>query len=167
MARIDVEKKRVTAWPWVVGLVILVGLGWGITVLLAPEPTEPEVAAAEFHEGQPAAVPAPPEEGDLTDAARPAGEVAPFGEDDVGQTVDMEGAVVATGNAGFWLLAGSDVLRVDSDRRVRKGDTLEVSGTLAPADPQRTDEIVSSVLNRHPDAGTFRVIRVVKLVESS
>lgn len=170
MARIDVEKKQKSVWPWVAGLVVLVGLGWGITQLLAPppEPEEPQPVAIEGA-NEPAAIPSPADEygdlGDLTDPNRGLEEIAPLGEEDVGQTLRLSGEVVATGNRSFWIVAGSDVLMVDSERTVRKGDTVQVEGTLREADPEKTDEIASSVISRHPASGEWNVVRVLKLVE--
>lgn len=169
MARIDVEKKKKTLWPWVAGAVVLMILGWAITEHLA-SPPEAEAPPAVALEGanEPAAIPSPADEygpEDPTDPNRALAEVAPLGEEDVGQTVRLEGEVVATGNSGFWVVWGADILRVDSEQRVRKGDTVQVSGTLREADPDRTDEIASSVISRLPGADDWNIVRTVKLVE--
>lgn len=168
MARIDLDKKRVTAWPWIIGLLIVIALGWGVSVLLSPDETEePQVAVpVEETTSTPAAIPGPADEYSDTDPARPVAEIAPLGEEDVGEILSVEGEVVATGNTGFWVLSGKDVLRVDSDRRVRKGDTISVQGTIQSADrPERTDAIVSDVLSRHPESDQWQIARVIKLVE--
>jgi hypothetical protein len=170
MDRTDIERKRKTPWPWLAGLALLVVTLLGISVLLTQDAdAEPQVTVPTV-EGtySPAAIPAPPDMDPVltgTDPARDLAEIAPLGEEDVGQMVRLEGQVVATGNEAFWLLAGDRVLRVDSPRRVRKGDTLSVRGTLRPADPRTTDLIASDVLSRHPSSGGWNVVRVLKLVE--
>ncbi|MBW3552126.1 MAG: hypothetical protein KY466_01380 [Gemmatimonadetes bacterium] len=171
MARIDVEKKRKTVWPLVIGLAILVLALWGVTTLLTDDPAaEPEVTVPTVEDTHPpAAVPAPPNTDPGltgTESTRAVEEIAPVGEEDVGQTVRVAGEVVATGNQAFWLLAGEEVLRVDSTRRVRKGDSLSIEGILRPADPAKTDVIASDVLSRNPASPEWSVVRVVKLVEA-
>ena len=171
MARTDVEKKRKTAWPVVMGVVILVLAFWGITTLLTEDDdTEPEVTVPTVEDTQPpAAVPAPPDvdpEVTGTEASRSGDEVTPLGEEDVGQTVRLDGEVVATGNDAFWLLAGGEVLRVDSRRLVRKGDTVSIAGVLRPADPAKTDK-VSEFLADHPRSSDWSLVREIKLVEDA
>lgn len=171
MARLDIERKRKTLWPWLAGVVALLLILMGITTLMQEDAeTEPEVVVPTVEDTYPpAAVPAPPNEepvGAATDAARGVEEIAPLGEEDVGQTVRLAGEVVATGNDVFWLLAGADLLPVESDRRVRKGDTVSLEGTLRPADPNRTDRM-SDILERHPASAGWNVVRVIKLVEES
>ena len=170
MARLEVEKKRKTIWPLVIGAAILVLALWGVTTLLTEDAAdEPEVTVPTVEDTHPpAAVPAPPNtdpEMTGTESTRAVEEIAPVGEEDVGQTVRVAGEVVATGNHAFWLLAGEEVLRVDSSRRVRKGDSLSIEGTLRPADPSVTDVIASDVLSRNPASPDWNVVRVVKLVE--
>lgn len=170
MARLDVERKRKTAWPWVAGIAVLLLVLWGVTTLLTEDAeAEPEVMVPTVEDTHPpAAVPAPPNaDPEVTGnaAARGVDEIAPLGEEDVGQALHVAGEVVATGNRAFWLLAGDEVVRVDSERRVRKGDTVSVEGTLRPADPSKTDLIASDVLSRHPASSDWNVVRAVKLVE--
>ncbi|HUG39680.1 MAG TPA: hypothetical protein VMM12_04310 [Longimicrobiales bacterium] len=170
MARLDLERKRKTAWPLVAGVAVLALIIWGVTALLTEEPdAEPEMTVPTVEDTRsPAAVPAPPDadpELTGTEAARAVEEIAPLGEEDVGQTVRVAGEVVATGNEAFWLLAGKDVVRVDSGRHVRKGDTVSIEGTLRPADPATTDLIASDVLSRHPASSEWNVVRAIKVVE--
>lgn len=169
MAKLKVERKRKTVWPLIGGLAVLVLVLWGITGLLTEDAdTGPEVTVPTVEDTYPpAAIPGPP---DLepaqtgTDAARRVDEVAPLGEEDIGQLVRVAGEVVATGNDAFWILAGDEVVRVESPRVVRKGDTLSIAGTLRPADPSKTDRI-SDVLSRHPSSDEWSVVTSVKLVE--
>ena len=172
MARLDVERKRKTIWPLLIGAALLVLVLWGVTALLTDEPpAEPEVTVPTVEDTHPpAAVPAPPNTDAAatgTESTRAVEEIAPVGEEDVGQTVRVAGEVVATGNQTFWLLAGEEVLRIDSARRVRKGDSLSVEGTLRAADPSKTDVITSDVLSRNPASPEWSVVRVVKLVEDN
>ncbi len=113
----------------------------------------------------PSAIPIPPNPV-ILDRVHSAEELAPLGEEHVGETVRVEGEVLATGTTGFWILAGVEVLRVDSNQAVRKGELATVEGTIAPARNERTDEIASEVLTRTPRAETWGVVRTVKLVES-
>lgn len=168
MARVDIERKRATRWPWFLGLGLLVLALWGVTTLLREnESEEPLVDVPTVEDTHPpAAIPAPPvEEGGATASVRPIHDLAPLEESDVGQHVRAEGPVVATGNTGFWLLAGNAVVRIESARRVRRGDTLAVEGTLQRADPEETERI-SDVLGRHPESGQWSIVSAVKLVES-
>lgn len=170
MARLDVEKKRKTAWPWLVGAVVVVLLGIAITSLLTADPeTEPALTVPTVEDTHPpAAVPRPPNvdpELTGTEAARGVEEIAPLGEEDVGQTIRVDGQVVATGNAAFWLRTGDIVLRIDSERQVQKGEALSIEGTVRQADPAKTDRIAADVLSREPGASEWQVVRLVKLVE--
>lgn len=168
MGRVDVEKKQKTAAPWFAGAAILAVILLGISALLTwSDDAEPEVTVPTVEDTHPpAAVPAPPDPlTGPTDPARALEEIAPLGEEDIGQTVRLDGSVVATGNAAFWLLTGDRVVRVDSPRRVRKADSLSVRGTLRAADPSTTDLIASDVLSRHPESDGWRVVRAIKLVE--
>lgn len=166
MQHIDIRKKRPQRWPWLVGVIALVGIGWGVTTLLRAddEPAE-EVAGPTVQDTHPpAAIPDRPYEARGATAASSLAALAPLGEEDVGEAVRVEGEVVATGNDAFWILAGNEVLRVDSRRMVRKGDTLVVAGSLATADPDKTERI-RSVLDRHPLARSWTVVPSLKLVE--
>lgn len=172
MARTDFEKKRKTSLPWIVGLAVLALAFVGISVLLArSDDTEPGVEVPTVQDTYPpAAVPAPPNLDPTVTGADPArglDEIAPLGEEDIGQTIRLGGQVVATGNGSFWLLAGDRVVRVDSPRQVRKDDTLSIRGTLRPADPGMTDRIASDVLSRIPDSERWQVVRVIKVVEEA
>lgn len=165
MRRVPVEKKRPSRWPWLLGIVALAGLAWGITVLLRPpeEPQPPAVEAAASDTLPPAAIPSPP--AGFSGGPQGLQALAPVDEEDVGQAVRARGEVVATGESRFWLLAGSEVLMVDSDSAVRKGDTVSIQGTLQPAEPGPTDLIASEVLARHPGFDRWTVVRAVKLVQ--
>jgi hypothetical protein len=92
-------------------------------------------------------------------------ELAPLDDQHVGQEVRAEGEVVATGTDGFWMVVDREVIRVDSDRVVRRGDVVRVVGSLHPDDGTRTDRIASEVLDRTPRAHEWRVVRSPKLVE--
>jgi len=165
---IDIERKRPARWPWIVGLLALGVIAYGSTTLLAAADDEEThvVAPTPADTLPPAAIPAPPNPV-ILDRVHSAEELAPLGEEDVGETIRVEGEVLATGTTGFWVLAGIEVLRVDSDRSVRKGELVTVEGTLVPAAAdERTDEIASEVLSRTPRAEEWGVVRTVKLVDS-
>lgn len=171
MARTDLERKRKTPWPWFVGLAVLALILWGTNALLTEDAeTEPGLTVATVEDtNPPAAIPSPPDVEPTatgTEAARGLEEIAPLGEEDVGQTIRLDGEVVATGNDAFWLLSGGTVLRVDSERRVRTGDSLSIEGTLLRAtDPEKTERIEADVLPRRPGSGDWQVLRAIKLVE--
>lgn len=172
MPRPDFEKKRKTAWPWLAGIAALVMTLIGISTILSwSDDAGPEVTVPTVEDTHPpATIPAPPDvdpDGTGVDPDRAVEEIAPLGEDAIGQTISLDGYVVATGNASFWLLAGDRVVRVDSPRRVRKDDTLSIRGTLRPADPEKTDRIAAEVLSRRPGSDAWEVVRVVKLVEQT
>lgn len=165
MQHIDIRKKRPSMWPWFVGAGILLLILWGTTTLLAPEEeAEPDVAVPTVQDTHPpATIPAPPHVAG-TAASFGAGRVGPLGEENVGETLQLTGVVVATGNDSFWLLADATVLRVESRREAHRGDTLTVNGTIQVADPEKTDRM-RSVLDRSRGRDQWRVIRPVKLVE--
>lgn len=166
MRQIDIRKKRKSRWPWLLGLVILGLAGWGITILLTPdEEPEPEIAVPTVQDTHPpAALPEPPYEQYRAPAGQSLQDLAPLDQADRGETVQFRGIVVATGNDAFWVLAGDQVLRVDSERPARRGDTLQIAGTLVQAEPDATDRM-SPVLERHPDSESWTVVRALKLVE--
>lgn len=164
---IDIERKRPARWPWLLGLVCLALVVYGVTSLLAAaDQDEPQVAVPTAADTvPPAAIPVPPNPVVLNRVRSPE-ELAPLGEEHVGEALRVEGEVLATGTTGFWVLAGIEVLRVDSDRAVRKGEVVTIEGTLEPAVDERTDEIASEVLSRSPRAEAWGVVRTVKLVDS-
>lgn len=168
MKRVDLWKKRPTAWPVVIGVVTLALIVWGVTTLLEPppEPAPAEVATAAVDTHPPAAIPTPPSRM-MSDATRSVREMAPLDEGDVGADARTEGIVVATGNDAFWLRDGSQVIRIDSPRRVRKGDTLVVEGRLAEADPEVTRRIAAEVIARDSSGTGWTMVENVKLIETS
>ena len=168
MRNIDIEKKRPSAWPWLAGAAVLALIFWGVTVLLTPdEESGPQVQATTVEDTHPpAAIPEPPREPLSNAPPRALSEFAPLGEEDVGQAVRAEGEVVATGNGSFWLLAGSDVVRIDSDRQARSGDSIAVAGRIRPADPAQADRMRSGVLARKPGSEGWMVVRSLKIVEN-
>jgi len=167
MRRIDVEKKRVTHWPWLLGLALLVLAGWGATVLLRPpdEDEGPELPVTTADTLPPARIPGLGSPGGAAAAEPSVPDLLPLGEEHLGETVRAEGEVLATGNDAFWILAGSAILRVDSRRRTRKGDTVRVRGVLRESDPEMTDQIASDVLFRGSDSERWTVVRSLKLVD--
>lgn len=162
----EIERKRTTAWPWLAGAVVLAAVVWGVTALLAAPVEETErVVETPADTLEPAAVPQPPQVV-RAEPGPPAVEVlAPLGEEHVGEVVVAEGEVVATGTTGFWILTGSEVLRVDSDMQARKGEHVIVQGTVRPSDGARTEQIESEVLSRSPRSNGWRAVRAVKLVD--
>lgn len=167
MARTDVLRKQKTRWPWVIGVALFLLVLWAISGLLEQdEPEGPEVTVATVADTHPpSAIPAAPYADPPAGTSSGLESLAPLDAEDAGQVVQLEGEVVATGNQGFWIAVGNRVLRVDSERRVRKGATVSLSGTLRPADSEATDEIADAVLSRDADAAEWQVVRELKLVE--
>lgn len=170
MRHIDLERKGTSVWPWVAGLAIFALVLWGVTSLLAASGGEDDTPLFTTAEDtlEPAAIPSPPAPIRDMGAGRSLEELGPLTELHVGELVRAEGEVVATGTTGFWIVTGAAVLRVDSERAVRKGDAVVVQGTLHPAsDEERTDQIAAEVLSRSAESSSWEVVREVKLVEGS
>ncbi len=162
----DFKSKRVSAWPWLLGLTALALIAWGVTSLLAaPQDELADVDEAALEEElPPTAIPQPPHPaGTSTVAARDVRQLIPLDIDDAGELVRAEGEVVATGTDGFWMLVDSDVLLVSSARMVRKGERVAVEGVLQETDGERTERIASEVLSRNSQARDWRVVQEVKL----
>lgn len=167
--RIDVEKKRPARWPWVAGLIILALVFWGVTAL-SRAPEEEEVVPTGITTPDtlpPALIPSRSANVGSTQETNAGSELGALDEQDIGDTARVEGEVVATGNDSFWILAGSHVLRVDSDRRARKGDTLAIEGIIRSADATMTDRMASQVLSRNAEFESWTVLRSLKLVEET
>lgn len=167
MRRIDVMKKRPSRRPWVLGVVILGLALWGASILLRPpkEDAGPELPVTAADTLPPAAIPltrggarAAPEPPSLS-------KLMPLDEEHLGETVNVEGQVVATGNDAFWILAGSRIIRVDSRRRTRKGDSLSFRGVLRVADGETTDRMAAQVLSREPGSEGWTIVSEIKVVE--
>jgi hypothetical protein len=168
MRHLDIERKRTTAWPWVAGLVIFVLIAWGVTSLLAAPEDEADAPDSLVAEDTlaPAPIPMPPAPVRDMGADRSIEDLIPLSEEHVGEVVQAEGEVVATGSTGFWIATAGYVLRVDSDRAARKGESVAVRGVVQPADgEERTDQIAAEVLSRDPAAESWEVVHTVKLVE--
>lgn len=163
----EIKRKQTTLWPWLGGVVVMILVAWGVTGLLAAPGGDEELPAAVLGEDTlpPATIPAPPQPIRTQESVRGVEELAPLDDRDSGEEVRAEGEVVATGTDGFWVVVGSEVIRVDSDRSVRSGEVVRVVGTLQPADGERTDRIASEVLSRSPRADDWRVVYSPKLVE--
>lgn len=168
MKHVNLGKKRPTAWPVVIGAIALALVVWGVTTLLAPPPVAApaEVATAAVDTHPPGAIPIPPSRM-MSGRTRSVRDMAPVDESDIGADVRAEGIVVATGNDAFWLRDGSQVIRVDSPRRVRKGDTIVVEGRLAEANPDVTRRIAREVIAQDTSGPGWTVVEQVKLVETS
>jgi hypothetical protein len=166
MQRVDIQRKRTTLWPWLGGAVVLALIVWGVTGLLAAPQEEEERIRVTTAEDTlpPAAIPAPPIPVSAP-TPRTGEDMAALGDEHIGQVVRAEGEVVATGTRGFWILVGSAVLRVDSERPVRRGQTLTLDAAIAAAEDERTDQIMDEVLSRNPQAEGWQVVRAVKLVD--
>lgn len=169
MRRIDVEKKRPARWPWLLGVGVLALVLWGVTVL-SRAPLEEEVEPAGITTPDtlpPALIPSRPA------AIGPQGQdeaglaVSGLGESDIGEVARVAGEVVATGNNEFWILAGSHVLRVDSERHVQRGDSISVEGTIRAADEEATDRMASEAMSRQGDFGDWTIVRTLKLVDAA
>lgn len=170
MRHIDLDRKKTTAWPWVAGLAVFAIVLWSVTALLAAPGEEDDTPALTAAEDtlEPAAMPSPPAPIRDMGAGRSIEELGPLTEDHVGEVVRAEGEVVATGTTGFWMVTGGAVLRVDSERAVRKGEAVVVQGTIhAARGEERTDQIAAEVLSRSAEADSWEVVREVKLVEGT
>jgi hypothetical protein len=163
----EVRRKRPSIWPWLGGVAMVVLIAWGVTGLLAAPGSDEEVPDVVLAEDTlpPAAIPIPPQPVREQERIRGVEDLIPLDDRDVGEEVRAEGEVVATGTDGFWMVVGGEVIRVDSERPVRRGDVVRVLGSLHPTDGERTDRIVSEVLSRSPRAQSWRVVRSPKLVE--
>lgn len=167
MRKIDVEKKRASQWPWLLGVVLVALVVWGATVLLRPPagPEAPDLPVTTADTLPPSAIPSSSGGASASPEAQSLTDLMPLGEEDVGETVEVEGEVVATGNNAFWIVSGSSVLRVDSSRRTRKGDSLSVRGMLQSAEEAMTDQMATDVLSRDPASEGWTIIRSLKLVD--
>lgn len=168
MRHLDIERKRTSAWPWVAGFAIFAVIAWGVTALLAApeEDVVPPGAVVAEDTLAPAPIPMPPAPVRDMGAGRSIEELIPLSEEHAGEVVQAEGEVVATGSTGFWIATAGHVLRVDSDRAARKGESVAVRGVIQPADAEeRTDQIAAEVLSRDPAAESLQVVHIVKLVE--
>lgn len=164
MRHVDMKRRQTTPWPWLAGLVMLGLVVWAVTSLLAAAPEEPApVADAAEEELSPASLPMQVNPIGVS-PVRDVSELAPLDEDDIGQRLRAQGEVLATGNGGFWMLALSQVIRVDSEQVVRKGQMVEVHGTLHAQDPRRTEQIAAEVLSRGAQTDGWHVVSSVKLV---
>ncbi len=156
MVDINLEKRQgPSVIPWLVGLVVLALLIWGIAALVntrkttraaeAPPGTQPETPAA------PAAMPAP---GAPEGTAVELSSLLPLGPEDVGQRVSARGVVVGkpTGT-GFWLRSGNDVLWVESGAKAQPGQQLTgLTGTLEQATPAESSQRVQEAALQ-PESG--------------
>jgi hypothetical protein len=165
MRHLNIHKKRRTAWPWAAGVVILGMIVWSVTALLAaPERETVVVTDPAVDSLPPALIPAPPNPVRST-AIQSLAALSPLDEEDAGHEVRAEGEVVATGTTGFWILVGSEVIRVDSHQMVRRGDTVAVQGRLDPLENvERTDRVAAEVLTRDPRSDQWTVVRSLRLI---
>lgn len=169
MKRIDVEKKRPARWSWLLGAGILALVLWGVTVLSrAPEEEVVEPAGLTTPDTLPPAL-IPSRPGPIGPRGQHAAglAVSDISEADIGEMARVEGEVVATGHNTFWILAGSHVLRVDSEQRVRRGDNVSVEGTIRPADGEATARMASEVMSRLDDFDDWTIVRTLKLVDAA
>lgn len=158
MADINIERKRPSIWPWVVGLLVLALLIWAIAEMVDTDRTQ-EVAEGEAPV-PPAAVPTPQAPGtEVTELTA----LAPLGPEDRGRRVRARGQVVAQRvDDGFWLLTDQDeLLFVVSEQRPSAGETLEVVGMLEPSSEEEADRRLQEARVR-PAAG-WKVHRDLRL----
>lgn len=169
MRRIDVEKKRPARWPWLLGVGILALVLWGVTVLLrAPVEEEIEPAGVTTPDTlPPALIPSRPATVGPLGQDEEGRAISDFDEDDIGENARVAGEVVATGNDVFWVLSGSHVLRIDSERPARRGDSVSVEGTIRSADGEMTDRMAAEVMSRHDDFDSWTIVRSLKLVDGA
>jgi hypothetical protein len=125
MADINVERKRPSIWPWIVGLLVLALLIWAIAEMVDRD----DVARVDPAEepAVPAPQPAVPHEApvDLE-------QIAPLGSDDLGRMVNVSGSVVGQPlDNGFWVLTDQDrVVFIQTDRPVVTGEHVQVTGMV-------------------------------------
>jgi hypothetical protein len=166
MQHLNIRRKRRTAWPWALGVVILGMIVWSVTALLAAPEREAVVVEDPASDSlPPAAIPAPPNPV-RADAIQSLDALSPLDEADAGHEVRAEGEVVATGTTGFWILVGAEVIRVDSDRLVRRGDSVALQGRLEPLETvERTDRVATDVLPRDPRSDQWTIVRSLRLID--
>ena len=164
MRRIDVEKKRASRWPWLLGAIVLGLALWGVTILLRPPAEEPVQVPGITPADTLPPTPIPGLSGEESSMTPDLLALLPLDDRDEGRQTRTRGRVVATGATAFWILADSVVVRVDARSPVHKGDTVTVEGTLRSADPAMTDRMTSEVLPREPGFDGWTIIRTMKLV---
>lgn len=165
MQHIDVTKKRPARWPWLLGAGLLVLTIWGVTILLRPDPDpEPQAAATTAADTLPPAMIPSDTRGSVPARSPGAGQNDSLSEDRVGERVRLDGEVVATGPAVFWFLTGSHVVRVDSPRQVRAGESISVQGTVREAD-EAGEPLPGEATERYPDSDRWTVLHALKIVE--
>lgn len=127
MADINVERKRPSIWPWVVGLIVLAFLIWAIAEMVDRDPVAGDPV------DEPAAVPAPEPAPPFDEEPAELEDLAPLGPEDESRLVRVSGAVVGQPTAeGFWVLTDRDrVVFVRTRRPVVTGEHVDVTGTLA------------------------------------
>ncbi len=166
MAEIRIERRRgPSLWPWLIGLVVLALLIWGIAELVNTD-RDNQTMAAEDTAGAAGATAAPaasgapagaqPGPGAADDSAAPgtdstgspadraaAGpaplqDLMPLGIQDAGQQVTASGIVVSKADrGGFWLdVGGNAVIWVNDTLKVTPRQTVQgITGTLRPMTP--------------------------------
>ncbi len=144
------ERNQPTLLPWLIGLVVLGLLMWGIAELVntdrdnetmaeadsaGPAATAVAPGAAPPPAAAPAAAPAAEQPGGV--APEPVGALMPLGIQDVGQRVSAAGVVLGTpAGEGFWLRTENRALIwVRSSQRVKSGQVVQETGTLQQTNP--------------------------------
>lgn len=135
-----VRKQGPTLWPWLIGLVVLGLLIWGIAELVNTDRDNQTMEEADADGSVATAVapgaaaPPPAAQPDLTPA--PLAALEPLGTQDVGQQVSATGQVLTSAaDGGFWLRTENRaVIWVRSPQRVKPGEQVqEMTGTLQQA----------------------------------
>lgn len=164
MQHIDVTKKRPARWPWLLGAGLLVLTIWGVTILLRPDPDpEPTTATTTAADTLPPAM-IPSETRGSVPARNPGTERNGPLPDRIGERVRLDGEVVATRPAVFWFLTGSYVVRVDSPRQVRAGESISVQGTVREAD-DAGERLPAEATEHYPDSDRWTVLHALRIVE--
>lgn len=153
MADLNLERKRgPLLWPWLVGLVVLALLIWGIAELVNTDRDNQQMAQADSAGAATAdgsGAGAAPAGGQAAPAAEqtvgvtPLGALVPLGIQHAGQRVMATGQVLSKpANGGFWLRSeGNALVWVKSSLSVKQGQQApDLTGTLERARPADVQE---------------------------
>lgn len=147
MADINVERKGPSIWPWIIGLLVLALLIWAIAEMVDTDDVR-DVAEVEEVQEPPAAVPAPTPT--RPRAAVELEDLMPFGAEDYGQLVMVDGSVVGTPIAdGVWILANDNqAVFVQTPVRTEAGQVLQGDDLTAG---RRVADVVGVVREARPE----------------
>lgn len=145
MADLNIERtKRNPVWPWLLGLLVLAVLVWGISQLIRTRPQATaavvDSAAAAPDSAARADSAAAPSAAEAGVGPAPLSAILPLGPEDVGQRVAASGQIVATiTEHGFWLKAADgNLVWVATDQKMKGGPQVnEILGVVKAATPSQ------------------------------